>query len=212
MKNNIIKDDREISMKVASLATDTTDISDRDESSAIISGSVREASDPAIISPLENHNLPTETHEMNTETLIDTPESILETSGYANEPMAISDEQIAAKPSAEPAVSLPSTQTEVTAFLENAKSTATELFNNNRQLFITFGWIVLAVFGAKVVFATLGIIDDIPLVTPIIKLVGLVSVVRFAWRYLIREHDRQELIEIIDRTKVEVLGDRQPLS
>jgi hypothetical protein len=29
---------------------------------------------------------------------------------------------------------------------------------------------------------------------------------------LIREHDRQELLEIIDRTKVEVLGDRQSLS
>lgn len=204
MKNNIIKDDREISMKVASLATDTTDISDRAESSAILSGSVQEASDPAIISPLENHNLPTEAHEMNAETLINQPESI--------EPMAISDEQISAKPNAEPAVALPSTQTEVTAFLENAKSTATELFNNNRQLFITLGWIVLAVFGAKVVFATLGIIDDIPLVTPVIKLVGLVSVVRFTWRYLIREHDRQELFEIIDRTKVEVLGDRQSLS
>jgi hypothetical protein len=39
-----------------------------------------------------------------------------------------------------------------------------------------------------------------------------VSVVRFAWRYLIREHDRQELIEILDRKKVEVLGNRQPLS
>ncbi len=191
-------------MKVASLATDTTDISDRAESSAILSGSVQEASDPAIISPLENHNLPTEAHEMNAETLINQPESI--------EPMAISDEQISAKPNAEPAVALPSTQTEVTAFLENAKSTATELFNNNRQLFITLGWIVLAVFGAKVVFATLGIIDDIPLVTPVIKLVGLVSVVRFTWRYLIREHDRQELFEIIDRTKVEVLGDRQSLS
>jgi hypothetical protein len=204
MKNNIIKDDREISMKVASLATDTTDTSDRVESSAIVSDSVQEASDPAITSPLENHNLPTETCEMNTETLTDTPE--------LSEPMAISTEQIAAEPIAEPAVALPSTQTEVTAFLENAKSTATELFNNNRQLFITLGWIVLAVFGAKVVFATLGIIDDIPLVTPIIKLVGLVSVVRFTWRYLIREHDRQELLEIIDRTKVEVLGDRQSLS
>ena len=210
MKNNIIKDDREISMKVASLATDTTYISNRAESSAIVSGSVGDslplgtASDPAIASHLENHNLPTEAHEMNAETLINQPESI--------EPMAISDEQISAKPNAEPAVALPSTQTEVTAFLENAKSTATELFNNNRQLFITFGWIVLAVFGAKVVFATLGIIDDIPLVTPIIKLVGLVSVVRFTWRYLIREHDRQELLEIIDRTKVEVLGDRQSLS
>ena len=122
-------------------------------------------------------------------------------------PMAIADEPIA-----DPAAAMQSSQTELTALFENATSTATEFFNNNRPLFIALGWTLLAIFGAKVVFATLGIIDDIPLVTPIIKLVGLVSVVRFAWRYLIREHDRQELIEIIDRTKVEVLGDRQPLS
>jgi CAAD domains of cyanobacterial aminoacyl-tRNA synthetase len=143
-----------------------------------------------------NYNVPTEPPEMNTETLAD-----------PTEPMMMADDPII-----EPAEAGQSIQAELTAFVENATSTTTKLFNNNRQLFITLGWIVLAIFGAKIVFATLGIIDDIPLVTPIIKLVGLVTVVRFAWRYLIREHDRQELIEIIDRTKVEILGDRHPLS
>ena len=205
MKNNIIKDDREISMKSESLATDISD----DRSTAT------------------DNNLPTEIFEMNTNTLTDLsdpnapahPIEMVE----PTEPMKIADEPIAEpaaaipmtisdEPIADPAAALQSTQTELTALFENAKSTAIEFFNNNRPLFIALGWTLLAIFGAKVVFATLGIIDDIPLVTPIIKLVGLVSVVRFAWRYLIREHDRQELIEIIDRTKVEVLGDRQPLS
>jgi CAAD domains of cyanobacterial aminoacyl-tRNA synthetase len=169
MKNNIIKDDREISVK-AEIPTDSS------------------ADVPAITAPVADHNLSTEPDQMNTETPTDLPDPI--------EPMI------------EPAADGSSIQVEITAFLENVAATTTELFNNNRQLFITLGWIVLIIFSAKVVFATLGIIEDIPLVTPIIKLVGLVSVVRFAWRYLIREHDRQELIEIIDRTKVEVLGDR----
>ncbi len=146
-----------------------------------------------------DHNGSTETCEMNTETLTDLPDP--------TEPMMIADETIA-----DPAVAWQSTQTELTASFEQAKSTATDFFNNNRPLFTTLGWIALAIIGAKFVFAALGTIDDIPLVTPLLKIVGLVSVVRFAWRYLIREQDRQELIEIIDRTKIEVLGDREPLS
>jgi CAAD domains of cyanobacterial aminoacyl-tRNA synthetase len=178
MKNNIIKDDREISMKTASLSTD---ISDHAESITT------------------DNDLSTETCEMNTETLTDIPDP--------TEPMMVADEPIA-----DPAEAWQSTQSELTASFEQAKSTAAEFFNNNRPLFTILGWIVLVIIGAKFVFAALGTIDDIPLVTPLLKLVGLVSVIRFAWRYLIREHDRQELIEIIDRTKVEVLGDHQTLS
>ena len=39
-----------------------------------------------------------------------------------------------------------------------------------------------------------------------IKLIGLIYVVRFAWRYLIREQDRQELMVTLDRTKAEIFG------
>jgi CAAD domains of cyanobacterial aminoacyl-tRNA synthetase len=213
MKNNIIKDDREITMKAESLSTDV--LTDAESITTV-----------DVASPLEHHNLSTEASELNTETHeanemnTETLETdgikveALETDGINTEtPIDISDPtepmMIADEPMIEPAaVDGQSIQAEITAFVENATASTTELFNNNRQLFITFGWIVLAIFGAKVVFATLGIIDDIPLVTPIIKLVGLVSVVRFATRYLIRKQDRQELIEIIDQTKVSVLGDR----
>lgn len=174
MKNNIIKDDQEITMKAEALSTD-------------MSGNTESI-------PTDN-NLSTEICEMNTEILTDIPEP--------TEPMMVADEPII-----EPAAAGQSIQAEMMTSFDNIKSTTTKFFNSNRQLLINLGWIVLAILGAKVVFATLGIIDDIPLVTPIIKLVGLVTVVRFAWRYLIREHDRQELIEIIDRTKVEVLGDQ----
>ncbi len=193
MKNNIIKDDREISMKIASL---TPEMSEDAESIATDDNGSTD---------------PTEPLEMNTNTLADLPNpneqahllEMVEPTEPITEPMTLQPTE----PIVDPAVALESTQTELTAMFENAKSTATEFFNNNRSLFITLGWILLAIFGIKVVFATLGIIDDIPLVTPLIKIVGLVSVVRFAWRYLIREHDRQELIEILDRKKVEVLGD-----
>jgi CAAD domains of cyanobacterial aminoacyl-tRNA synthetase len=234
MKNNIIKDDREISIKAAeiqahsyddteavgsshNLATEPPEIQMKTETPPAISdgteaiGSthnlateppqmpMKTETPPAISDDTEaigsSHNLLTEPPQMSTETLADmsTP----------TEPMMMANDPIV-----EPAEAGQSIQTELTTFVENATATITELFNNNRQIFITLGWIVLAIFSAKIVFATLGIIDDIPLITPLIKLVGLVSVVRFSWRYLIREQNRKELIEILDRTKVEVLGDR----
>jgi CAAD domains of cyanobacterial aminoacyl-tRNA synthetase len=209
MKNNIIKDDREISIKAQTFPTNSDDDAKSLEEPLLLRIPTDDINLPAepdemnmkteILTDIynepesiaSNHNLPTDPPEMNTETLSD-----------PTEPMMTND------PIIEPVQSGQSIQSEITAFVENATATTTELFNNNRQLLITLGWIVLAIFGVKVVFATLGIIDDIPLFTPLIKLVGLVSVVRFSWRYLIREHDRKELIEIIDRTKVEVLGDR----
>jgi hypothetical protein len=211
MKNNIIKDDREISMKAETFPTDSDDEAKSTEEALLLK------------SETDDVNLPTEPDRMNIKTEIPTdiyndpeliaanhnettepPQIKTETLPEPTEPMTIANDA----PIMEPAAAGQSIQTELTAFVENATATTTELFNNNRQLFITFGWILLAIFGAKLVFATLGIIDDIPLVTPVIKLVGLVTVVRFSWRYLIREHDRQELMEILDRTKVEVLGDR----
>jgi CAAD domains of cyanobacterial aminoacyl-tRNA synthetase len=173
MRNNIIKDIQEISMKTASSPTDV-----HEDSESIAT----------------DDNLPTDPCEMNTNIPSDLSDS--------TESMMIAEESIA-----DLTESWQSTQSELTASFEQVKSTVTEFFNNNRLLFTNLGWIALAIIGVKLVFATLDTIDDIPLITPILKIVGLVSVVRFAWRYLIREHDRQELIEIIDRTKVEVLGD-----
>lgn len=91
-------------------------------------------------------------------------------------------------------------------FFENAGSYTTAFFKNNRQLLTTLGVIFLVIISAKLLFAGLDAIDDIPLVAPLLKITGLVYLVRFVWRYLIRERDRRELIEKIEHTKAEVLG------
>jgi CAAD domains of cyanobacterial aminoacyl-tRNA synthetase len=101
-----------------------------------------------------------------------------------------------------------STQVKITAFLKNTISSIKELFQNNKQALATLGIIYVALLGIKLLFAALGAIDDIPLVSPILKLIGLVYVINFAWRHLIREHDRQELIKMIDRTKAEIFGNQ----
>jgi CAAD domains of cyanobacterial aminoacyl-tRNA synthetase len=97
-------------------------------------------------------------------------------------------------------------QTRTTGFFDETFSTVATFFKNNRQLLTILGIAFLAILGVKLMFAGLNAIDDIPLVTPLLKLIGLVYVVRFVWRYLLREQDRHELVENINRTKAEVLG------
>jgi hypothetical protein len=99
-----------------------------------------------------------------------------------------------------------SLQSNTKTFFENAGSYTTAFFKNNRQLLTTLGVIFLVIISAKLLFAGLDAIDDIPLVAPLLKITGLVYLVRFVWRYLIHERDRRELVEKIEHTKAEVLG------
>jgi CAAD domains of cyanobacterial aminoacyl-tRNA synthetase len=82
-------------------------------------------------------------------------------------------------------------------------------FQTNRQLLINLGVFFLALVAAKLLFAGLDAIDDLPLVTPLLKTVGLVYVVKFIWNDLVRDQERQKLVEKFNKTKAEVLGDPQ---
>ena len=91
-------------------------------------------------------------------------------------------------------------------FFDEVISSTTEFFKNNRQLLTNLGIISLAFIATKLAFAGLNAIDDIPLVSPLLKLVGLFYVSRFVWNYLIRERDRQQLLEKFNSIKAQVLG------
>ncbi len=99
-------------------------------------------------------------------------------------------------------------QPKTTAFLDDAYSSIKNFYITNQQLLTTLGLILLGIIGLKVLFAGLSAIDGIPLVTPLLKIVGLYYVGRFIWRYSIRAQDRQELMAYINQTKAEVFGDR----
>lgn len=97
-------------------------------------------------------------------------------------------------------------QTQATNFFANVTQSAVAFFRENRQLLGTLGWIFLALFGIRVLFASLDAIDDVPLMSSFLKIIGLVSVVRFVWRYLVRANDRQELTQKFEQAKAELLG------
>lgn len=102
--------------------------------------------------------------------------------------------------------SLSSFQAKATNFFANLTQYTVTFFRENRRLLGTLGWILLAFLGIKVLFASLDSIDDVPLMSSFLKLIGLISVVQFVWRYLVRANDRQELTQKIAHAKAELLG------
>jgi hypothetical protein len=97
-------------------------------------------------------------------------------------------------------------QANANASFQRAIQATSKFFRENRQLLSTLGWVLLALLGIRVVFAALDAIDDLPLVTPILKLIGLSTVGWFIWRYLLRANNRQELAQMFNRTKADLFG------
>lgn len=91
---------------------------------------------------------------------------------------------------------------------EKVSSTTTIFVKENQQLLTTLGLVFLGIISLRLLFASLNAIESIPLMTPLLKIVGAFYVGRFIWRYLIHERDRHDLMEVVKRTKAEVLGDR----
>ncbi|MEX0271482.1 CAAD domain-containing protein [Leptolyngbyaceae cyanobacterium UHCC 1019] len=99
-------------------------------------------------------------------------------------------------------------QLKTSTFFANTAESLSAFFKNNKPLLINLGWVLLVLLGLQLLFTILDVVDNLPLISPILKLVGLLSTSWFVWRYLLRASNRQELGQIIDRTKSELLGDR----
>jgi hypothetical protein len=92
----------------------------------------------------------------------------------ATQDMAIQDTATEATDAAEAAWA--SFQVKANAFLARAIQSTGTFFEQNKQLLSVLGWTLLTLLGIRVVFAALDAIDDIPLVTPVLKLIGLATV------------------------------------
>jgi CAAD domains of cyanobacterial aminoacyl-tRNA synthetase len=99
-------------------------------------------------------------------------------------------------------------RTKTSTFFGNAVDSSGEFLKNNQSVLVSLGWVLLAVVGLKVLFALLNVVDNLPLISPLLKLVGLVYSGWFIWRYLLKASTRQELSQTIERAKTDFLGDR----
>ena len=74
---------------------------------------------------------------------------------------------------------------------------------------ITFiAWVVASIVALKIVFSVLGGITEIPLLSPILELIGIVCGGWVTVRYLINAESRAELGRILNSAKQCVVGDR----
>lgn len=81
---------------------------------------------------------------------------------------------------------------------------------DNGQLFTTVGLVLLALILFRVLLTLLDTIDDIPLLTPLLKLIGLSYLIWFTNRYFLRTSTRQELAQTVRDYKEQFFGS-QPL-
>ena len=81
-----------------------------------------------------------------------------------------------------------------------------QFFADNKQPLITLGIIVLGIVSVKILVAILAAINDIPLLAPMLQLIGLGYTAWFVWRYLWKASNRQELLSELGALKNQIFG------
>ncbi|HEY9597230.1 MAG TPA: CAAD domain-containing protein [Cyanophyceae cyanobacterium] len=79
-------------------------------------------------------------------------------------------------------------------------------FKTYQPLLVALGWLLAAIVMVKLILAVLGAINDIPLLSVTLELIGLGYLVWFVTRYLLSAANRQELSNELKTLKAQVLG------
>jgi hypothetical protein len=98
--------------------------------------------------------------------------------------------------------------TKVSGVLGNLPDYVTDFFLEYKRPLVTVGLIVGAVVSVKLLLAILGAVNELPLLAPTFELVGLGYSGWFIYRYLLRDANRQELMENLTALRDQVLGKR----
>lgn len=87
--------------------------------------------------------------------------------------------------------------TQISTFLAQLPNYIGNLFNEYRQLITSIALVLAAIIAVRVVLAVMDALNDIPLVSLTLKLVGIGYSVWFVNRYLLKDSTRQELFQEI---------------
>lgn len=79
-------------------------------------------------------------------------------------------------------------------------------FSEYKQLIVSLGLVFGAIISVKLTLALLSALNEVPLVEPILELVGLGYSVWFVTRFMLKSEKRQELYSKFTDTKDQVLG------
>jgi hypothetical protein len=94
----------------------------------------------------------------------------------------------------------------VRSVLANVPEYIGEFFSDNQKPLVTLGLILAGFVTVKVTLAVLDAIDDIPLLAPLLQLIGICYTAWFVYRYLWKASSRQELVAEIDAIKSQIFG------
>ena len=86
-----------------------------------------------------------------------------------------------------------------------------DFFSEYRQLIVSLGLGFGSIIAVKLTLALLSALNEIPLVEPILELVGLVYTAWFVTRFMLKSEKRQEFYEKFTDTKDSVLGTKEVL-
>lgn len=81
-----------------------------------------------------------------------------------------------------------------------------QFFEDNKQPLISLGIILLGIVSVKILIAVLDAINDIPLLAPMLQLIGMGYTAWFIWRYLWKASNRQELVSELGALKDQIFG------
>jgi hypothetical protein len=94
----------------------------------------------------------------------------------------------------------------VSKFLVGLPEYLSDFFGEYRRPLITLGLIFGGILTVKMTLALLDAVDDIPLLAPILQLIGLGYSIWFVYRYLLKASTRQELGQELEELKDQVVG------
>ena len=82
-----------------------------------------------------------------------------------------------------------------------------QFFSDYKQPLLTLGLFFAGIVTVKVSLAVLDALNDIPLLSPLLQLVGIGYTGWFVYRYLLRASTRQELAAEFNALKQQVVGE-----
>lgn len=95
-------------------------------------------------------------------------------------------------------------------FLAKIPNYIGSFFSDYRQPLVTLLLIASGLVTIYITLAVLDAIDDIPLLSPVLKLVGLGYTAWFIYRYIWKAENRQELWQEFDAFKAQIVGKNAP--
>ncbi|MDZ7955519.1 CAAD domain-containing protein [Nostoc sp. DedQUE09] len=95
---------------------------------------------------------------------------------------------------------------QISIFLAKIPEYIGRFYQEYKSLIISFGLLVLTVTALRIFLAVLNAINDIPLLSPFLELIGLGYTIWFTSRYLLKDSTRQELTAEIRLLKKQTLG------